>query len=187
MARCQPFYQFHTLCQNIEEQAERQERYSTNMCSPRESWNVIQDTSVLQGRDWRMWRSLGGSRMSGRDWTSHKMSGSWWAHSRSPDCREMRPAGRSWESRVQHCRLSCWGRRSLNSAGGPPGAGGEVSRAVVIGHIDRRCKDNFYLLDCGIYTLLAIGINNYKVIISTFLLPHLHDVLSIIISVSSAG
>ena len=69
----------------------------------------------------------------------------------------------------------------------PEGAGREVSRAAGVGHIDRRRKDNCYLLDCGIYTLLAIGINNCEVIISTFLPPHLHDVLSIIISLRAAA
>ena len=96
---------------------------SSGSCS---CWTYSPETQgKSSGRDWRMWRSSGGSRTSGRDGTPQ--SGSWWAHSRSPGCRERSPAGRSWESRGQCCRPGCWGRRShrrsLSSAGGPGGSG----------------------------------------------------------------
>ena len=91
---------------------------SSGSCS---CWTWSPETQgKSSGRDWRTWRSSGGSRMSGRDGTPQ--SGSWLAHSRSPDCRERSPAGRSWESRGQSCRPGCWERRNLGSAGSSQGS-----------------------------------------------------------------
>lgn len=46
---------------------------------------------------------------------------------------------------------------------------------------------HFYLLDSGFYILSAIGVNSYNVIIFIFLLPHLHSVISVTMSVIAAG